>query len=474
MNIRWFFKPPAINCGQLKPLPAIDFRVPHPYNSYMDWRKIFGNFPANVFLGLYIIAFPFHRAVWKLPFFKEKIQPAEFSLAILALYFFYLLFSRRIKYWFSPFDIPAILWLLANIISNALVGFNDHLLLETVKVLAVVLIYFLFRLLMNDSFLDKLTDIFLFSALITSLLAISGSWLSFFGIQTVWVAEMQTYPYIGKIGRAMAFTSTPNMLGSILMVALLLKFTQLYKRKAVKKSEIVILSLCFLAFFIAISKTILCFLFGFMALIFLFSKKRTILFKTFICGSMAFLSLVYLIGSHFVFTFELSPRVLDNMKQGHITRSVHNIGPLIAIETSYLTIKSSCLQMVKISWPWGIGTRNFKLQVPQLKEAGLYNKETMAFDPHCTPLGAITELGLLGGIVLLLFFGQIARGLMKVGREMKYPFHALSLGLTAIFCALILESWVTDIMNFRHYWLLLAILAYMVHQVEKPEIEKRP
>jgi O-antigen ligase len=271
----------------------------------------------------------------------------------------------------------------------------------------------------------------------------------------------------------MAFTSTPNMLGSILMVALLLKFTQLFKRKAVKKSEIAILGLCFLAFFIAISKTMLCFLFGFMALFFLFSKKRTILFKTFIFGSMVFLSLVYLIGSHFVFTSALSPRVLDNMEQGHITRIYHKIGPLIAIETSYLTIKSSCLQMLKRSWPWGIGTRNFKLQVPQLKEEGLYNKETMAFDPHCTPLGTITELGLLGGLVLLLFFGQICKGLMVIGREKKYPFHSLGLGLTAIFYALILESWVTDIMNFRHYWLLLAILAYMMRGVEKPETETR-
>jgi hypothetical protein len=434
----------------------------------MHWRKLCGNSPANVFLGLYIIAFPFHRAVWKLPFFKEKLQPAELFLSILALYFIYLLFSRQVKYWFSSFDIPVILWLLANIISNALVGFNGHLFLETLKILAVVLIYFLFRLLLNDVFLEKFTDIFLFSALVTSLLALAGSLTSFFGRQTVLVAQMQTYPYLGKIGRGMAFTSTPNMLGSILMVALLLKSAQLLNRKAVKKKEIVILGLCFLAFCIAISKTILCFLCGFTALFYLFSKKRTILFKIFISASMVFFSLVYLIGSHFVFARELSPGVLDNMKEGHITRIIHNLGPIIAIETSYVTIKGSCLQMVKRTWPWGIGTRNFKLQVPQLKAAGFYNQETKPFDPHCTPLGAITELGLLGGIVLLLFFGQICKGLMRIGREKKYPFHALGLGLAAIFCALILESLVTDIMNFRQYWILLAILAYMVQRVEKP------
>jgi hypothetical protein len=34
-----------------------------------------------------------------------------------------------------------------------------------------------------------------------------------------------------------------------------------------------------------------------------------------------------------------------------------------------------------------------------------------------------------------------------------------------------LEGWVTDIMNFRHYWLLLGVLAYMSHQASAPAAE---
>lgn len=437
----------------------------------MERQKFFGNSIANIFLGVYILALPFHRAVWRLPFFQEKLQPAEFFLAILALFSLYLIFSRRVQFWFSPFDIPVLLWLLANIVSNALAGFNGHLFLETTKVFAVVLIYFICRLLMNDAFLEKFADIFLFSALIASLLAILGSGLSMLGVQTALVAQMQTYPYIGAIGRAMAFTSTPNMLGSILMSAMLLKTTQLFKKKTVKKSDAFILGLCFLAFVMAVSKTIICFFVGLLLLIILFSNKRNIFIKPLAITLMSFLALVYLIGSHFIFTPALTPRVLGNMEQGHITRATHQIGPLIAVETSYLTIKRSCLHIVKRSFPLGIGTRNFKLTVPRLKEEGIYNQETKPFDPHCTPLGTVTELGALGGIALLVLFGQICRGLLVVHRKKIYPFRFIGLGLTAIFLALSLESWVTDIMNFRHYWFLLGILAYLVREAANNKAE---
>jgi hypothetical protein len=430
----------------------------------MERQKFFGYSLLDIFLGLYIVAIPFHRAVWKLPVFHERLQPAEFALGILFLYFIYLVISRRVKYWFSPFDIPALLWLLANVASNAVAGFNPHLFLETAKVFAVVLIYFIFRLLLHDDFLRKFTNIMLFSALVASLLAIVGSMLSMFGIQTVLIAQMQTYPYIGAIGRAMAFTSTPNMLGGFLMTALLLKAAQWFNGKAVKKGEIIVFGLCLLAFMAAVTKTILCFLLGLIALALLSGNKKTPFFKTIACCIALLLVAVYLIGSHFVFTPSLTPQVLDNMQQGHITREIHKLGPLWVIETSYLTIKKSCLRVVKESFPWGIGTRNFKLAVPRLKEQGVYNRETRPFDPHCTPLGTLTELGLIGSVVLVIFFVLVARGLLILNQNKAYPFHPINSGLIAIFLALSLEGWVTDIMNFRHYWLLLAILAYMARQ----------
>ena len=437
------------------------------YNIAVEWLKNARISLTDVLLSIYIIAFPFHRSVWKLPFFQEKIQPAELFLGLLVLYGLFLIFSSRVKFWFSPFDIPVLLWLSANLISNAFTGFDRHLVLETTKVLAVVLVYFVFRLLLTDRFLSKLTDIVLFSTLIASLLAILGSTLSAFGIQTEWVAQMQAYPYIGKIGRAMAFTSTPNMLGSILMTALLLKAAQLFKRKAVKKWEIFVLAVCLLAFFAAVSKTILCFLLGLFSIALLVAGKRSFSFKFFVALAMVFLALVYLVGSHFMFVSALTPQLLDSMQQGHVTRVYHKLGPLLVVETSYMTIKRSCLYMLKQSFPWGIGTRNFKAQVPRLKEKGIYNQETKPFDPHCTPLGTLTELGILGGIILVILYLQIGRGLLAIYRNKSYMFHYINTGIIAIFLALSLEGWVTDIMNFRHYWLLLGVLAYMTRQAAK-------
>jgi hypothetical protein len=196
-------------------------------------------------------------------------------------------------------------------------------------------------------------------------------------------------------------------------------------------------------------------------------KKKPPFFKFFAILALFSIIMAYLLGSHFVFSPGLTPRVLENMQQGHITRVYHKLGPLLAIETSYLTIKRSCWHVVRNTFPQGVGTRNFKAQVPSLKEQGIYNRETEAFDPHCTPLGTITELGLPGGIVLLFLFGIVCRGLMIVRRHETYAFHYIASGFIAVFAALSLESWVTDIMNFRHYWLLLAILAYMSRQAPR-------
>jgi hypothetical protein len=107
--------------------------------------------------------------------------------------------------------------------------------------------------------------------------------------------------------------------------------------------------------------------------------------------------------------------------------------------------------------------------VPRLKELGVYNRETRPFDPHCTPLGTLTELGLIGGIVLVIFFALVARGLLVLNQNKAYAFHHINSGLIAVFLALSLESWVTDIMNFRHYWLLLAVLATMARQTAAPD-----
>lgn len=427
----------------------------------MERRKISGQRLASALLGLYVIVLPFHRAVWRLPFFGDRIQPAELALALLVLYGSFLIGSGRVPFWFSPLDAPVLLWLAANLIANAFAGFNGHLLLETTKVAAVVLVYFSFRLLLTDDFLARLADILLLSAFIASLLAIAGSLLSLFGSQTVLTAQMLTYPYIGGIGRAMAFTSTPNMLGSILMTALLLKAACRQRAKKAAAWEFLATAVCLLAFIAAVSKTILCFFIGLLTLLLLRPGRKAPGFQFFAGSAMVLLALAYLIGSHLVFTAALTPRVRENMEQGHITRTYHDLGPLLAVETSYVTIKRSCWHVLKETFPLGVGTRNFKTLVPALKEKGIYNRETENFDPHCTPLGTLVEVGLLGGIALLLLYGLALRALLALRKSAASPFQCITAGMIALFMALSLEGWVTDIMNFRHYWLLLGVLAYM-------------
>lgn len=425
---------------------------------------------ASAMLGLYILALPFHRSVWKLPRLGSRVQPAELMLAVLAAFVLVRLVSGRTRFWFSPLDAPVLLWLAANIVGNLIVGFDGRLIMETAKVAAVVLVYFSFRLLASGDFLGRLADLFLLSALITSLLAIAGSVLSLFGMRTALAVQMVTYPYLGAIGRAAAFTSTPNMLGSILMTALLLKAAQWLDEGRARKRDAAA-AVCLLAFVAAVSKTILCFLLGLAVLALLRPNRQARPARIAAVIAIILLAALYLAGSHFVLSRSLTPQVRANMEQGHVTRTVHRLGPLLAIETSYMTIKRSSLRVLADRFPLGVGTRSFKALVPSLKQKGIYNRETEDFDPHCTPLGTLVELGLAGGAALLLLFLAVLYALRSLRRTSPPRFQPMVTAMIALFAALCLEAWVTDIMNFRHYWLLLGVLAWLLRpgsRAEKP------
>lgn len=433
-------------------------------------RDLRWDYPLVVLVG-YVLVLPFHHGVWRLPVFGDTIQPSEIALGVVVLAAAVAVLTRRVQLWSSPLDLPVVLWFLANAATGLFVGYDKHLLLEISKVAAVCLLYFASRLLISRTFLSVLTNAFVASASVMSLFLVYGFISHLVGHSTKLVVTVETFPYFGPIGRAMGFTSSPNMAGSILLVAVLIKASENLYSKGFSKLDLVAYCLLGIGLIVAVSKTILCLLTGLLVII-LFKKNNTRFARGALLVASVLVGLVYLVGSHFVITNEITPLIERNMESGIITDQIHQVGSVIAIETSYMTIKRSCVRIVCEWFPVGVGTRCFIRHVDALKNGGAYYGNTGAYDPHCTPLGTLTEVGFAGVLVLGYFFFVVSTWLRKLTRCIAPEYRSYVISLTAIFISGSLESLATDVMNFRQYWLLLAVLAVLVRAGEESSMAR--
>ena len=83
-----------------------------------------------------------------------------------------------------------------------------------------------------------------------------------------------------------------------------------------------------------------------------------------------------------------------------------------------------------------------------------------------TYLGTLSELGLFGFLVLGGLIITVINCCMKIMRH-KGSYHSIGfVGIIACFIAISVEAISTDIMNFRHYWVILALASMLVRNSE--------
>jgi len=125
----------------------------------------------------------------------------------------------------------------------------------------------------------------------------------------------------------------------------------------------------------------------------------------------------------------------------------------VEFENSLISIKA-----IGQSFPWGLGSGKFNEYAHELKNNDLYPTHVPYPDPHSTYFGILAENGLLGLIALggIIFFVTImSRNILK---ENSHDSHFITC-LPPIFITIAIEAVCTDVMNFRHYWILLILLA---------------
>jgi O-antigen ligase len=120
-------------------------------------------------------------------------------------------------------------------------------------------------------------------------------------------------------------------------------------------------------------------------------------------------------------------------------------------------LKEISFEVISQSFPWGFGPGKFNDYAHELKKNDAYPTHVPYPDPHSTYLETLAENGLLGLIALLgiiYFIVKYSRKILSNQSTNQYMFACLP----SIFIVIGIEAVSTDVMHFRHYWIVLILL----------------
>ena len=432
--------------------------------------------PQNNFLKIwsslilmYIISISF-QTILELPVVGHKIQPPEIIFLLTTIF---LLFNfRKIPYKKlipNLVDI-ALLTYLGAVFGTAFFAKNFHPFLEFFGLVYLLVNYFIVRLFLIS--IENNLDVFikkgiLWMGLLSAIFGVLGIFTTYFLGENPLGFIYEDYPYFGDIIRVEGFTSTPHMLASILNVSVLFLFVSLLEKRNLR--SVILLSILLFAYIFTFAKIVVLLMIG---VIFIFLKKQKNNLHPILKNSLRLFSLTlfifYLLATHFILVDKNNPE-LEAIKT-----SAFNTGEIIGetknsfiIPTAYATLKQSAFHLGKKYWLTGVGAGNHGIYFHELKEDGLFPKHIPDYDPHSTYVGSFAETGIFGFVaILFLTFAlfRISNQLLKTEQ-----FYNLKIALTACLLIFFMEAISVDSINFRHMWLVFAILSaiYNLEQNQK-------
>ena len=417
-----------------------------------NWESI------SFFLSIYILTLPLNGLL-ELPIVVKKIQLPEIIFIILFFLTGIQVFQNKLwlKWRVSIIDKALIVYYFAMLLSAAFHPTRASF-FEVLGLTYLILLYIIFNFYFIGSEKNIRTFLVknvLISGLFTSIIAFLGSVLLLFGIENRSMPYFENYPIFGNIHRMSALTEEPIMLMSILGVFILILIANnLDKQRNSKIFLILILMnlVCILTYTKSFAMLIA-------SVIMMLSYHFRILKRIKSLIWVGILS-IFLFLSHFTFVTK------SNFEQNIYCHALEK-HPFEELENSYLL--RTCYGVLKemnivafLRHPLvGVGGGNFSTYIKQLKTEGIYPTYLSDFDPLSTYFGALSELGIIGFIALTTLYYTIFLTWKRVsnsnfGKNEDTPFWNL-IGGTLLF--MVSEGFVTDTMNFRHYWVVLACLA---------------
>ena len=411
----------------------------------MNKPKIFG-----ILLFAYTLSLAFQDFM-RLSGVMRKLQLPEI-LFLLMLVFFPYNYLRHYRFQRSDVYLLGSLgvYWLANVVSSVASG-QFSAVAESVGRLYLIILFGMATLYFSQGAKEGIKQYVIKTSLWLGILLAATTFLGlithFLGIPSIMGSLTDDYPYFGTIYRAQGFTHTPAMLISLLSFTVILVITE-----GGKKINTALL-LMLLAALLTLSRSISFLFWGaFLVLIF---KKRGYSRRLFLSSTLV-LTLLMTLGTHFIFISKNSP-ALPSLYASPFTSNkiIAEQGNYLVLETSYLANKRTCIAIWQNQPILGVGTGNFVESAKKMKEIGVYPDKLPVYEAHSTYLGTLAENGIFAAIAVIFLFGLLARQIICFGNVQNDLFAtALLLCLTSVF----IEGIALDTMNFRHYWLLFALV----------------
>lgn len=394
------------------------------------------------------------------------MQPAELlALPLLAYAALRVLRDRPRLVWTSV-DVGVLAWLGGVVTAGAVFlvrtgAWDAAVARDVATTLYLGLLYFAIRVVADHALVGTAAEALVAGASLAAAMGVLGFALSQVGTQTPLAFSADSaYPYLGSAARARALTATPNMLASILMLALLLLAAGAASRLNANLRRAAA-GLLALGFALTFSKTIVPLAAGLVMVWALHRRRQHSRPARFGVGlSWLAAALAFTVFSHVVVLCgDVGPERFERAM--FISDEPLVAGELIGrrcatYATSYFFLKRASLIAMEQSWPWGIGPSRHSAFVGRLQRDGRYPETLWRFVPHSSYTGAAAELGLAGVLGLAAFLGGLALGIRDaLRRDSTRP---LAVAAAAALAALLIEAIATDVMHFRHYTWLAALV----------------
>lgn len=412
-------------------------------------------------LTVYILALPLNGFL-KLPFVGNKLQLPEIVFVFLSILAFFKVLKHKswLKWQTTNVDKALIIYGLALLVS-CLGHPTKASFFEVLGFGYLAILYVIINLYLVESgkdiraFLVNNTQI---SGIISALLGILGLVLLGLNHENILVGYYPNYPVFGDIYRLKALATEPIMLNSVLGVFILVSISEILSVEKIRFSlkRALTFTLMGIVMFLTFTKSIV--MCGASVLVIIAMRYHCLIeFKKIVWG---LLFVVFIFFSHLVFVKK------SDFEQNKYCHAIEK-KPLTEINNSYLLrtcygVLKEANSIVFSRYPiCGIGGGNFTAYMNQLKKESLYPTYLTSFDPLSTYFGALSELGLIGFVSLLYLYFVIGSTWEKVcftdiNTNGSGKFWLLIGGVLLFMVA---EGFVTDTMNFRHYWLIISCLA---------------
>jgi hypothetical protein len=414
----------------------------------------------------YLLLLPWHR-VWHLPRLGTALQPPE--IAFLALAALAVGSGRRGPMGrFGLTDAGAMAWAFATGLALVWSGhWSSVSERETVGTLYLVSVYALVRFTATPARVDRFAEWFGYSAAIAALSGVIGSLSATAGVPTRLALSSATpVAYLGQFARAQALTAGPQMLASILLLAIPLYLGARLDRRW-RRIDTAILLVLIAGLAATLSKSALA-LPAVLAVVWACRPTRAARAdrRMRVAASMltAGAALALSIGTMFmVVRASAVPFVTAaQFAAGAPVRQFNwRADPWVLMRTTYYFNHLASARAIEETFPVGVGPRSQPAFSAALAAKGRYPTSIWADGltaPHSTYLGVPAELGLAGVAAFLLLMAGVAAGIRRFRTQplvRSWAFAAYA-GASVGFC---LEALSTDLMNCRHYWWLAAIVA---------------